>query len=182
MKKILTTLALFFIINNVSADDITFTVINTKSGGNTGSIDLTMSGVTAPYVYSWQGPSGFTSKTEDISSLVEGKYTVTVTDKYCGIAKLTIDVSVGSTGIEEVANQIAAIYPNPTTGQLTVTTNALLNKATIQVTNGLGETVVEKKQYSGNSLMLDISAIKPGVYFIQINNEGNISRKKILKN
>lgn len=181
MKKILTALALFFIINILSADDITYTVVNTKSGSSIGSIDLTMNGVTAPYVYSWQGPSGFTSKTEDISSLAEGKYTVTVTDKYCGIAKLTIDVSVG-TGIEEVSNQIEAAYPNPTTGQLTITTSVLLNKATIQVTNGLGETVIEKKQYSGSSLLLDISAITPGVYFIQINNEGNISRKKILKN
>jgi hypothetical protein len=170
MKKILTTLALFLIINIVFADDITYKVVNTKSGSKTGAIDLTMNGVTAPFVFKWQGPAGFSATTEDINSLGEGKYTVTVTDKYCGIATLTIDVSVGSTGIEEVANQIATIYPNPTTGQLTITTNAPLNKALVQVTNGLGETILEKKQYSGNSLLLDISAITPGVYFIKINN------------
>ncbi len=51
------------------------------SGDNDGSIDLTVtpgSGVT--YTYSWTGPSGFTSTSEDISGLLAGDYNITVTD------------------------------------------------------------------------------------------------------
>ncbi|MBL4651305.1 MAG: right-handed parallel beta-helix repeat-containing protein [Flavobacteriales bacterium] len=46
------------------------------NGGNSGSIDLTISGGTPAYVYNWQhGPT-----TEDVFSLVVGNYYITVTD------------------------------------------------------------------------------------------------------
>ena len=49
---------------------------------NDGAIDVTVGGGRAPYIYSWTGPSGFVSSNDDISSLSEGTYTVTVTDAY----------------------------------------------------------------------------------------------------
>lgn len=56
-----------------------------------GAINLTVSGGKAPYTYSWTGPSGFTSSLEDISSLTEGTYSVTVTDDYgCTISTDTV--------------------------------------------------------------------------------------------
>ncbi|HOT16726.1 MAG TPA: hypothetical protein PLB07_03640, partial [Bacteroidales bacterium] len=49
-------------------------------GDNSGSIDLSVAGGTAPFSYSWSGPGGFTAGTEDISTLQAGYYAVTVTD------------------------------------------------------------------------------------------------------
>src|SRR5690606_40327988 len=48
-------------------------------GGNYGPVNLTVTGGTAPYSYSWTG-SGFSSDQKDISGLTAGNYTVTVTD------------------------------------------------------------------------------------------------------
>jgi PKD repeat protein len=52
----------------------------TCHGAADGAIDLDVTGGEAPYIYSWTGPSGFTSSVEDISGLVAGTYAVTVTD------------------------------------------------------------------------------------------------------
>jgi gliding motility-associated-like protein/uncharacterized repeat protein (TIGR01451 family) len=61
-----------------TAITLTNTKINVSCfGGSTGSINLTSSGGTPGYTYSWS-PDGQT--TEDISSLSAGSYTVTATD------------------------------------------------------------------------------------------------------
>ncbi|MBC7744112.1 MAG: SprB repeat-containing protein, partial [Flavobacterium sp.] len=50
-------------------------------GSSTGAINLTVSGGTAPFSYLWNNIStGYSSTTEDISSLPAGTYAVTVTD------------------------------------------------------------------------------------------------------
>jgi gliding motility-associated-like protein len=49
-------------------------------GAGDGSIDLTVAGGTAPYLFAWTGPSGFTANTEDLANLEAGAYSVTVTD------------------------------------------------------------------------------------------------------
>jgi gliding motility-associated-like protein len=50
------------------------------SGLTDGSIDITVTGGTQPYLFSWTGPGGFSETTEDISGLGPGSYSVSVTD------------------------------------------------------------------------------------------------------
>ena len=52
----------------------------TCNGASDGAIDLGVTGGEPLYTYAWTGPSGYTSASEDISGLVAGTYTVTVTD------------------------------------------------------------------------------------------------------
>ncbi len=52
----------------------------TCNGYGDGSINLTATGGTGPYAYSWTGPGGFTSSAEDISKLSAGTYNVIVND------------------------------------------------------------------------------------------------------
>ena len=54
------------------------TPVNT---GNDGAVNLTVTGGTPPYTYSWVGPNGFMATTEDITGLnAGGQYCVTVMD------------------------------------------------------------------------------------------------------
>ncbi len=53
----------------------------TCTGQGDGSVDLSVSGGTGMYTFSWTGPGGYTATTEDISGLQAGDYSVTITDE-----------------------------------------------------------------------------------------------------
>lgn len=59
-----------------------------------GGIQITVSGGTAPHASNWTGPNGFNAQIEDISGLVPGSYTLTVTDDNNCV--FTIGVTVGA--------------------------------------------------------------------------------------
>lgn len=59
------------VISTVAVNDVT-----TCAGGNNGSIDISVSGDTLPFTYSWSNGAA----TQDISNLSAGNYAVTVTD------------------------------------------------------------------------------------------------------
>lgn len=52
----------------------------TCTGCNDGSIDLTVTGGTPDYFYTWTGPNEFDSNVQNIDELSDGVYSVTVTD------------------------------------------------------------------------------------------------------
>ncbi len=59
-------------------------VVNTPScnGDHNGSIEITVTGGTTPYGYSWEGPSGYSSTNKDLYELGAGCYNLTVTDAH----------------------------------------------------------------------------------------------------
>lgn len=183
MKKNFLSLLLVALAGIAFAQDLTFTVVNTVTGMNTGSIDLSVSGGVAPYTYSWTGPSGYTATTEDITGLAYGNYPVTVTDKYCGIAVITVfvDNDIASNIDENEGNPIA-LFPNPASGKVNLTSGKALTGACFKLINIAGQAVIEKNGIRGNSFVFDVSELATGVYYVEINDSGNISRMRFVKN
>jgi gliding motility-associated-like protein len=69
-------------------------------GRTDGSIQITPSSGTPPYVYSWQGPDGFTSSANSLSDLGSGRYILLIADSNFCTALDTIDlVEPGSFGM-----------------------------------------------------------------------------------
>jgi len=52
--------------------------LSTCSGQSNGAINITVNGGFSPFQYTWTGPNGFSSASEDISNLVDGSYTCVV--------------------------------------------------------------------------------------------------------
>lgn len=123
-----------------------------------------------------------------------GKYAVELTDNSTGCSNYfesfyTYDENgVCTTPTEDLLAKVEAIqiYPNPVQGQLFInlTTNQSLEHGVLKLVNLLGQTldsraisnIVGKQQLS-----FDVSNYPDGVYFVQLQNDADISSWKVLK-
>ncbi len=78
------------------------------TGSSDGAINVTTSGGTAPYTYSWTSSTGFTSSSEDISGLTAGTYNLSVQDANGCTATASYTITELSTplSINSAATQI----------------------------------------------------------------------------
>jgi hypothetical protein len=183
MKKLALIFPLFAFNIIATASDLTATVTNPKSGSSDGAIDLTVNGGVAPYTFSWKGPNGTIGTSEDINNLPEGSYTVTVTDKYCGTATLTVKIPGSTTGISTASNQHnVSVSPNPTAELVNIHTDLGLNNASIYVVSVNGQMLQQQENLSGNDFKIDVSSLSSGIYFVEVISDNKISRVKLLKN
>lgn len=105
-----------FVISENNTVRVSYTVTAAGcSNEAVGGIDITVTGGTSPYTYSWQ--SGQT--TEDISGLVSGIYRVTVTDN-AGCSVLTA-INVPKKTIQASAKITQPLCYGDSTGSITVT-------------------------------------------------------------
>ena len=75
------------------------------------------------------------------------------------------------------------VYPNPTTGELRVTSDGLQIKS-IEIFDILGrkQKVESRKQNGESMIVINISHLQMGIYFIKIYTNDRITVKKVLKN
>lgn len=73
-----------------------------------------------------------------------------------------------------VANSIA-MYPNPVVNSLNIT--GLSNATTIKIFNTTGQLVAIEKT-SANTLSLDVTALKPGLYMMQVLKNGEVATQQ----
>ncbi len=81
-------------ITNTDDPILSFAVTNASCGSSTGAIDLTVSGNSGPFTYTWTGPGAFSASTEDLTAIPVGTYTVTVNAGSCSV---TADTSIINT-------------------------------------------------------------------------------------
>ena len=136
----------------------------------TGSIDASVNEIVAdgPYTYSWS--SGQTI--EDITALLPGSYTLTVTGASGCVYDTTFvvgnnnDVGIDPTLTDWQLN----LYPNPSNTEVTLSYNFLNEQEVVfTMTNLLGEKVLISTISDGNGLFeFSVSEFGAGVYFIEL--------------
>ena len=79
--------------------------------------------------------------------------------------------------VESVAEESLKVYPNPANGYLTVEGEM----TSIEVYNAIGQCVVTKA-VNGNSTRINTSALNNGIYFLRVNNNGEVIVRKFSVN
>jgi gliding motility-associated-like protein len=125
-----------------------------------GNIDISATGGSNTYSYSWTGPNGFTSTSQDITGLAEGCYTVTVTD--AGGCSTTQTICVGS-----VSNLVMATVP------VNVSCNGLNNGSACA--NVTGATAPVSYLWSNGANTQCADSLAPGTYVVQVTDANGCS-------
>lgn len=117
--------------------------------------------------------------------LPEGSTTIiwTITDIAGNIETCNFDVVVTShVGISNLIKNNISIYPNPTTGQLTIDFTKVQNfgKVMLQIQDITGKILIEKSNLQQNK-ELDLSGFANGIYIIIIQTEEDVFTSKIVK-
>ncbi|WP_207425768.1 gliding motility-associated C-terminal domain-containing protein, partial [Pedobacter sp. SYSU D00535] len=127
-------------------------------GASTGAVDITVTGGTAPYTYSWS--NGAT--TEDLTGVSAGTYTVTVTDKN-GVA------TTASATITEPSALLAAVVTSKT--DVTVK-GASTGAVDITVTGG---TSPYTYSWSNGATTEDVTGVPAGTYTLTVTDKNGVS-------
>lgn len=151
-----------------SALSVTGTGTNATSGNN-GAVDLSVSGGTSAYTYSWNN----SANTEDLTGLAAGTYTVTVTDaKGCTATSTFSILSVGISGIEYI-NQFN-VFPNPASAQTNIRIELTESSdVLVELFSANGQLVSSHKMGNvmNTTYTLNTLSLASGVYTVRVSGE-----------
>ncbi len=88
--------------------------------------------------------------------------------------------SCSTIGISENKTFGLTIYPNPTRENITIISDAVLTNPKLSIRNSLGQVLLIKSYTSTNEIQVELD-VPIGIYFLQIEANGKIITKKIIK-
>ncbi len=95
-----------------------------------------------------------------------------------------VEATASVVGINELSNPLnVSVYPNPAQSQLFVRSTQPLNKVQMRMTDAVGRTVISRQvnMSAGTAEMVDVSSLAPGMYFVSIVSDSNISTIEFIK-
>ena len=161
-------------LNEPEPVSLTATAGGTEKGQ---TIDLEVSGGTAPYSSVWTG-NGISGSTtdEDIQVAANGIFTVDVSDSQGCTASLDVEVD----GLPEICtNMDFDVYPNPTSGQFFVRFARCAYPVPIRVYGPRGNLIVTTTSEDLNT-DLDFSSLTRGLYYIRVDGRYEVHSRTVL--
>ena len=137
-------------------------LLTDEISNNSGEIDLTIAGDgTEPFTFSWSNGES----TEDITGLMEGDYTVTVTDNDGCVTDSTFNID-SQVGIEDKEDLKVSVYPNPANDNIIINSDQL--GAVVGIYGIDGKLVMSEFTLLSNQTVLSLNDLNTGVYFVKI--------------
>ena len=175
--------------NGLCAGKYTVTVVDANACAGIGTVDIigkqplvvnlasqdsmkitaTVQGGTPPYTYAWS--TGAIS--ESIEPSTSGIYKVTVTD--ANGCRREAEYHFIRVATEETAGIALRIYPNPTTGLISIQTDVMIKNIKVTDIQGRALSVPDLNE-SG----IDLSVLNNGMYLLHINTDHGVFMHKLL--
>jgi hypothetical protein len=179
--------------NNGLTDQVCFEVpttsvlnVNAFDGMDYGTCNgqsfVVVSGGAAPYSYQWNDPLNQTTSTA--SNLCAGTYSCVVTDQNgCSVTAQSTVFSNTTSVAELFAGTEFSLFPNPASESITLRyENSLeLGMVNLRILSVSGE-VIRAQQVdfsSSNQVMVPLSDLQNGTYFVELSKDG-VSMQKVL--
>ena len=156
---------------------ITVTIANSN---NTATANAT--GGNSGYTYNWSGAVTGTTTNPTVTLTASTAVTVVVTDARGCTATQTANIV---SGVENTSNSTLSVYPNPTTGKVSIglTTANQQDAVNITVFNAVGQSVaVSANKVSANQYELDFSNLNAAVYTVRINVGSEVITRTVVLN
>lgn len=90
-----------------------------------------------------------------------------------------LDTTFPILGLEDISLKAATLYPNPSTGNFTITTKTFLNTINVYNINGAFVKTIKVDDTSEN-VEFNISGLPVGVYLLELKNETDKTWKKVI--
>ena len=132
---------------------------------NSGSINLSVNGVGVNYTYLWSNGN----TTQDITSVLPGNYSVTVTDEWGCIVNESFVVGFYNLINENAVNDYFNVYPNPSNGLFFIEYefNKMIGNS-IEIYDLTGKlTFTQKLTESKGQINVDLQQYPKGLYLIR---------------
>ncbi|MGI9159782.1 MAG: gliding motility-associated C-terminal domain-containing protein [Saprospiraceae bacterium] len=144
----------FTVGNNTVDPEIGAVVTPSICGNPDGAINLTIANGTAPYTFKWSN----NAVSEDLTDILAGLYSVTVTDANGCVADTTLDVpnNASTFSLSGLASPLSSCFSNNGAVDLTVTPAGTYTY-----------------QWSNNAVSQDISGLPAGTYSVSVTETGN---------
>ena len=167
MKKFLPLLFICLSIQGLSFAQCNLTLVaighNGYGGGANGAVTTSVSNGIFPYTYLWsQGGT-----TEAITGLGAGVYSVTVTDANgcMAIDTVTVESVGGLIGLNQDFS--LSVYPNPSSSQWTLRSDAHFTPQRVQVLSAEGRLLMSIPMEAEQLAFLDAQSWSNGTYWIR---------------
>lgn len=168
-------------VSMLPANLLSFTTTPAIPGQSGGSITVTASGGTPPFVYFW---SNGAPNSPFIDGLAAGDYGLTVIDAFGCITTAQITVPLGVATAENLNIQRFTLAPNPTSGQLGLRL-ALRQPAAVQVEllDATGRTVLAARpEFTAEATWdFDLSGLPAAAYFCKLSVDGQVQVRGVVK-
>lgn len=116
----------------------------------------------------------------DFTPAVDGSYSVIMTNLSC--TDTTACFTITNVGLDDNTTNLFAIYPNPTNGDLTISTSQVLTNASVKLVSLTGQVLQQENNVTGSIFNMNITEQSSGIYFVEINENGIVQRIKVVKN